>query len=210
MNSTTFRSLTCLLAGTLLAAASGADTTAQTNDQAVRVAQAATAATTERNELSELVVTGTRLRVEANGFEAPTPVTSLSTDALAARAPTNFADALNTLPQFNGSATPNSGLGAVPATTSRGNLLNLRGLGFNRVLVLLNGERLPPTQASGGVDLDILPDALVERIDIVTGGASAAYGSDAVSGVVNYVLNEKFTGLKASLQGGTSRYRSEE
>jgi len=203
MNSTTFRSLTCLLAGTLLAAASGADTTAQTNDQPVRVAQAAT---TERNELSELVVTGTRLRVEANGFEAPTPVTSLSTDALAARAPTNFADALNTLPQFNGSATPNSGLGAVPATTSRGNLLNLRGLGFNRVLVLLNGERLPPTQASGGVDLDILPDALVERIDIVTGGASAAYGSDAVSGVVNYVLNEKFTGLKASLQGGTSRY----
>jgi outer membrane receptor protein involved in Fe transport len=80
----------------------------------------------------------------------------------------------------------------------------MRGLGANRNLVLLDRRRVVPSTGNGIVDVNILPSALVSRIDVVTGGASAAWGSDAVSGVVNFVLDTSFTGLKAELSGGVS------
>ena len=79
--------------------------------------------------------------------------------------------------------------------------LDLRSLGAQRGLILLDGRRVDPSTAQGVVDVSILPEELVERVDIVTGGASAAYGSDAVAGVVNFVLDTDFTGFKGSLQG---------
>src|SRR6202000_2279120 len=86
------------------------------------------------------------------------------------------------------------------------NILNLRDLGTTRTLVLLDGIRFPTTETTNTVDIDVLPQALVRRVDVVTGGASASYGSDAVAGVVNFVLNDRFEGLSGNLAGGVSEY----
>jgi outer membrane receptor protein involved in Fe transport len=150
--------------------------------------------------VEEVTVTGTRIKRAGNGYDQPTPVTAIAAQALQSAAPTNFADALNQLPQFLGSVTGNGCCGA----GSPGNFLNLRALGTNRLLVLLDGDRLTPTRETGDIDVNLLPELLVERIDVVTGGASAAYGSDAVSGVVNYVINKRFEGVKFVAQTGLS------
>jgi iron complex outermembrane receptor protein len=153
-------------------------------------------------ELEEVVVTGSR--VVTDGSQAPTPVTTMTAEDLNMAAPSNLPDALNKLPQFAGSYNQNMG-GTFNATSEPlGNYLNLRGLDSSRVLTMLNGQRLAPTGQTNAVDSNIIPQLLVKRVDIVTGGASAAYGSDAVSGVVNYILDNKFEGLKIDVNGGQS------
>lgn len=168
---------------------------------AARAQQAPAAATPDDREVSEVVVTGSRLQ---SGFTAPTPLTVASAEQLNEAAPNNIADALNQLPVFNNSL-KTSNPGTTPGTGNSGqNLLSLRGLGANRNLVLLNGNRFVATNFTGSVDVNVLPQSLVKRVDVVTGGASAAYGSDAVSGVVNFVLDEGFEGIKGEVQAGTS------
>jgi iron complex outermembrane receptor protein len=152
--------------------------------------------------VEELVVTGSR--TIRDGSAAPTPVTTLTTQALNQTAPSNIPDALNRLPQFLGSASQYHSVTFNATSGLQGNYLNLRGLGPQRVLVLLDGARVPPTSSSNAVDSNIIPQMLVERVDVVTGGASAAYGSDAVSGVVNYVLNKRFNGLTVQAQKSMS------
>lgn len=153
----------------------------------------------------EVIVTGSRLT--KNGFQAPTPVTVVNIEALKSTKPDNLADALNELPQFHGSTHSNQGGGGGASGGTNGqNLLNLRGLGPERNLVLLNGHRLPPSNSSGSVNINVIPDGLVQRVDVVTGGASAAYGSDAVAGVVNFVLDTRFSGVKLETSGGASTY----
>lgn len=151
----------------------------------------------------EIVVTGSR--IARNGFDTPSPVTALSAETLAQRAPTNIPDALNQLPQFVNSQSPASRQRATVNTQVQvGNFLNLRGLGSQRTLILLDGLRVPPTSPDGSVSIDTLPQTLVQRVDVVTGGASAVYGSDAVVGVVNFVLDRNFTGLRVNAQSGIS------
>jgi outer membrane receptor protein involved in Fe transport len=152
--------------------------------------------------LDRVIVTGSR--VQRDGFEAPTPVTVLTTEDLEARSPSNVADGLNTLPQFQNSVSNLKASTFSAVGNPQGNYLNLRGLGTNRSLILLDGVRVAPTNATGSVDINTLPQALIERVDVITGGASAAYGSDAIVGVVNFVLDTDFTGLKGTLQGSTS------
>jgi iron complex outermembrane receptor protein len=152
----------------------------------------------------DIVVTGSR--TIRNGAAAPTPVTTVTAQALAQTAPSNIPDALNRLPQFLGSASQYTSATFNATAAPQGNYLNLRGLGSQRVLVLLDGTRVPPTSSSNAVDANIIPQMLVERVDVVTGGASAAYGSDAVSGVVNFVLNKKFKGIEATAQRSISTY----
>ncbi|HTK35030.1 MAG TPA: TonB-dependent receptor [Caulobacteraceae bacterium] len=152
-------------------------------------------------DVDAVVVTGSR--IVRDGYEAPTPVTVLTVADLLATTPTNIADALNKLPALSPQFTPQANTGAAAPA---GNFLNLRGLGQNRTLVMLDGVRVPATNTTGTVDVNTLPQALVQRVDIVTGGASAIYGSDAVGGVVNYILNTKFNGFKGSVQGGISTY----
>ena len=148
-----------------------------------------------------VTVTGTR--IIRNGYSAPTPVTVAPVAELQQTTPSDIADALNKLPEFSGSITPTSNNNSLnPA----GNFLNLRDLGPDRTLVLLDGQRVPPTSFNGTVDVNTLPQLLVQRVDIVTGGASAVYGSDAVAGVVNYVLDTRFTGFKGIAQTGISTY----
>ena len=111
---------------------------------------------------------------------------------------------MNKLPIFQGSQTigrPGDG-----SQNFSSNVLNLRNFGGQRTLVLLDGHRAAPSNADGTVDIDTLPQMLVSRVDVVTGGASAVYGSDAVTGVVNFVLDKKFTGLKTDVNAGISTY----
>lgn len=154
-------------------------------------------------EVSEVVVTGTRL---GSAMNAPTPVVSSSAEELKAAAPGLISDALNQLPAFKGSSrSANAGISAV-----RGNgasLLSLRGLEPQRTLVLLDGRRVVSSSAAGSPDTNLFPQALVTRVEVVTGGASAAYGSDAVAGVVNFILDRNFTGVRLSAQAGTSSRR---
>lgn len=152
--------------------------------------------------LESIVVTGTRIQRE--GFESPTPVTVLSADSMSQRAPTSLPDALNQLPVFLGSVNGSSQSTAASNVVRTGNYLNLRALGTQRVLVLQDGQRLPPTGNNGGTDANLVPQMLIERVEIVTGGASAAYGSDAVSGVVNFIVDNDFRGFKATAQVGQS------
>jgi len=172
---------------------------AAATDQTEQDAGAAEAA------LEEVIVTGSR--VIRNGFESPTPTTMLTVEEIQNAAPVNVADYINTMPQMLADRTPRSPVNAATSAPVSGlNLLNMRGLGFNRNLVLLDGQRVAPTLVEGGVDVNTLPLSLVKRIDIVTGGASAAYGSDAITGVVNFVLDREYTGLKADASfGQTSR-----
>ena len=154
-----------------------------------------------------IIVTGTR--VVRSGFSAPTPVTVLSAVELDARADINIADAVNQLPQTANSVTQTSQPTAVSGGALGVNQISLRGLGPTRTLVLLDGKRIinsSVTTALAAPNINSIPNGLISRVDIVTGGASAAYGSDALSGVVNFVIDHKFTGLKGELTGGTTTY----
>jgi len=138
----------------------------------------------------------------------PTPVTSVSLDELTQMAPTTLIDALVELPQFYGSATTsNFNTGANGFFTSPGaGSLDLRGLGTKRTLTLLDGRRMVDSTLYGGPDINLFPQAVIKRVDTVTGGASAAYGTDAVAGVVNFILDTKFNGFRGTVQAGqTSR-----
>lgn len=153
-------------------------------------------------KLEEITITGSRIL--RPGEASPTPVTSVSTAQLAATTPSNIPDALNKLPEFSGSNNQTT-IGNSSANNA-GNFLNLRNFGEQRTLILFDGNRVPPTTASGTVDINTLPQGLIERVDVVTGGASAVYGSDAVTGVVNFILNKHFNGIKYDVQTGMSTY----
>jgi outer membrane receptor protein involved in Fe transport len=153
---------------------------------------------------SGIVVTGTR--VKRDGFSAPTPETVLSALEIQTSAPANIANFVNQLPQAAPSDTPRTNTVQVGTGTAGSNFLNLRSLGAARTLVLLDGRRMVGASTEGLVDVNTLPSSLISRIDVVTGGASAAYGSDAVAGVVNFVLDTKFKGLKLSAQNGITTY----
>lgn len=160
------------------------------------------AASADTVAVEELVVTGTRL--SNSGFDAPTPVSVISGEEIARAAPSTVADYVNQLPALSGSNTPRTTRGNLGDALGGGNFLNLRNLGNTRTLVLLNGRRVTPSTITGITDINVLPSSLIERVDVVTGGASAAWGSDAVAGVVNFVLDKDYTGIKGKVQGGTS------
>lgn len=153
-------------------------------------------------EDNTIVVTGSR--AVTNGFAAPTPVTVVSGDQLLASAP-NVIEGLRDIPQLSAgttSARTPSRITGSGNTTVGG--ANLRNLGAGRTLVLIDGRRGALSGTSGLTDINLIPDVLVSRVDVVTGGASAAYGSDAVAGVVNFVLDTKLQGLKVDLNSGIS------
>jgi len=148
-----------------------------------------------------IVVTGSR--VIQNGNNMPTPVTVVSTEQLLQTTPSNVQDGLQALPVLSG-----SGPAVQPGNSSQNSAahtLNLRNVGTTRTLVLFDGRRIAPTSPDGQVNADLAPSMLLQRVDIVTGGASAVYGSDAVTGVVNFVVDQNFNGLKVNAQAGISQ-----
>jgi iron complex outermembrane receptor protein len=168
-------------------------------------ASAQTATPPNDNQATEqVVVTGTR--VQRDGYEAPTPVTVVSSEELEKSGTPNIADYVNTLPVVSGSSAPQTTATQVGAGRQGINSINLHNIGDIRTLTLLDGRRVGGMINTGVVDVSELPQQLVSRVDIVTGGASASYGSDALSGVVNYVLDTKFTGFKSDFSGGETTY----
>jgi outer membrane receptor protein involved in Fe transport len=152
----------------------------------------------------EVVVTGSR--IVRDGYAAPTPVTVLGAAEIAAQAPANIADFVNTLPSIAGSGTAATNSGGLSNGVAGINSISLRGLGAGRTLVLLDGQRSVASSVGGLVDINTIPQDLVERVEVVTGGASAQYGSDAVGGVVNFILNKNFKGFQVKAQTGISTY----
>jgi iron complex outermembrane receptor protein len=158
------------------------------------------------DELDTITVTGSRTITET--VLSPTPITSVDIAAISTTTPSDIADALNKLPNILGGRTPrNQGNGS---TNNGGNTLSLRNFGPSRTLVLLDGHRVAPNNQDGSVNIDTLPQMLMERVDIVTGGASAVYGSDAVAGVVNFVLDKDFSGFTFKGDVGQSTYSDAE
>ncbi|MBN9544614.1 MAG: TonB-dependent receptor [Alphaproteobacteria bacterium] len=155
-------------------------------------------------ETEEVIVSASRIQIQ--GYQAPTPVTVVGADQLARDAHTDIGDVIRQLPAFGTSSGPNNSSSAnyIVSSTPGIDVVNLRQLGVLRTLVLFDNQRVVASSVSGGVDLSTMPSSLVQRIDVVTGGASAAWGSDAVAGVVNVVLNKNFDGFAANIEGGDS------
>jgi outer membrane receptor protein involved in Fe transport len=161
----------------------------------------------EPAEGEPIVVTGSR--IARSGFTAPTPVTMIGEEQIARQGASNIAQILNEIPAFRAQSTPATT--AIFVSNLGASTADLRGLGGNRTLVLIDGRRVVASTVAGGsftpantVDLNLVPTALLERVEVVTGGASAAYGSDAVAGVTNLIINRNLTGLRANVQYGES------
>lgn len=162
-----------------------------------------TGAPANESNSNAIVVTGSR--IQRPNLESPVPITSVTQEELSNQGQVSVGDALNDLPALRSTfSQQNSGrfIG-----TAGENFLDLRGLGTNRTLVLVNGRRFV-TGAVGdfAVDVDNIPQDLIDRIDVVTGGESAVYGSDAVAGVVNFILKKDFEGFRIRGQAGESKY----
>ncbi|HEX8383388.1 MAG TPA: TonB-dependent receptor [Sphingomonas sp.] len=169
------------------------------------LSSAATVQPTETNPAvaTDVVVTGTR--IVRDGFQAPTPLTVLTAEEIQNSSPSNnIADFVNQLPALAGSTRPANSRLNLSSGQAGINALNLRNLGEVRTLVLLDGRRSVPSTVTGLVDVNTIPQLLVRSIEVVTGGASAAYGSDAVAGVVNFVLDKKYRGLKVQVDSGVT------
>lgn len=144
--------------------------------------------------LEEVMVTGTRITIP--GTVSSSPITSIGAEEFEIQQKPEIEEVLRNLPSTLPGDGSNVNNGSAGAAT-----VNLRGLGSERTLVLTNGKRMVPFNYNGQVDVSTVPSALVERVDIVTGGASAVYGSDAIAGAVNIILKDDFEGVDLSFNG---------
>lgn len=145
-------------------------------------------------EARQETVTVTGSRIAKQDFVSNSPIATVDAEVFELTGSVNTEDVLNTLPQaIPGFDRTSNNPGGGYATA------NLRGLGSSRTLVLVDGKRFVPTTSGGVVDLNNIPPALIERVEVVTGGASAVYGSDAVAGVVNFILKDDFEGFEANI-----------
>lgn len=162
-------------------------------------------ASAQQDTLEEITVTGSRIR-QTDNMVSPIPVTSIQPSELTSFDPGGtVAEQLEVLPQFFGNLSTQQSTGALNFG-SGSSRLDLRNLGSDRTLVLFDGSRVVPTNSSNAVNVDAFPTALVRSVDVVTGGASAAYGADALGGVVNFVLDREFEGLKMSAGTGVTEW----
>lgn len=139
---------------------------------------------------TEVIVTGSR--IARRDLTSQTPIVTVGAETIASRGTPTIEDTLNQLPQFTPAA------GSASSFNARGGQanLNLRALGSLRTLVLINSRRLQPANADGSADLNVIPAPLIESVETITGGASSVYGSDAIAGVVNIRLKERFHGIE--------------
>lgn len=151
--------------------------------------------------IEEIQVTGSRIS-RRDGYSSPTPLTVVTGEALRDSADTSILTHLLTMPAVSGARTTSAQSGLFGQGMAGVEVMNLRSMGQNRTLVLLDGARVTPAHYLGYTDIGAIPSNLISRVDIVTGGASAVYGSDAVAGVVNFVLNKDFTGFKTEISSG--------
>lgn len=163
-----------------------------------------TAVPTDTVSVEQVVVTGSRL---TTGFTTPTPVQVLGAAAIQSQAVGSLGELFNRTPAFQVSGPERGGTGTIgPGLTPP----NLRNLGATRTLQLVNGVRSIPTDISGTSDTNLIPTSMVERVEVSTGGASAAYGSDAIAGVVNIVLKRHMRGIIGNVQGGMAQLNDDQ
>lgn len=184
------------------ALAFGAAMIALLGESSPAAAQSPASAASSPEDVTVDAVVVTASRVERAGFVAPTPTTVVSSEELALKGVANIAEGLNQVPAFFANTTPATGGNS--RSSGNAQYLNLRALGANRTLILVNGRRYVPTTPTGVLDVNLVPQALVGHVEVVTGGASAAWGSDAVAGVVNFIFDSDFEGSRAELQYGVS------
>lgn len=172
---------------------------------AVATAQTATTPVQEPEEAKPEEVTVTGSRIGRPALESPAPITSVTASELFDRGQLSVGDALNDLPQLRSTFSQANSTRFIG--TAGLNVLDLRGLGVARTLVLVNGRRhVTSAPGTSQVDTNTIPPELLQTVDIVTGGNSAVYGSEAIAGVVNFVLKKDFDGLRITGQGGFSQY----
>ncbi|HEY0052079.1 MAG TPA: TonB-dependent receptor plug domain-containing protein, partial [Caulobacteraceae bacterium] len=147
-------------------------------------------------QVDEIVVTGSR--IARQDYVANSPIVTVGQEDFQATGSVTIETLLNDMPQFVPSVTATSNN---PSNGGQANV-ELRGLGPSRTLVLLNGRRMTPSNSDGSVDVNTVPTALVKNIEVITGGASAAYGSDALAGVINFILRDDFEGVQFDAQYG--------
>jgi outer membrane receptor protein involved in Fe transport len=186
--------------------AAHAQQVADAQQQQADQAQAAPAAATEPEVKVDNVVTVSGSRISARGFTQPTPTTVLSSEDLAKTAKPNLFNAIAELPALQGSTGRTTSTNSTSSGIQGLSSLSLRGLGPIRTLTLLDGQRVVGANVTGVTDVSQFPQLLVKRVDVVTGGASASYGSDAIGGVVNFVTDKKFEGFKFNVEGGQTTY----
>lgn len=153
-------------------------------------------------ETDAVIITGTRIK--RNGFNEPTPATVIGGDLMADLGQVNISETLRLIPQ-NSNFQSDAVAGITAGANVGASFVNLRGLNpFNgtRTLTLVNSRRFIPTSDGGAIDMNMIPSAMIQRVETVTGGASAAYGSDAIAGVVNVILENRFEGIKAQIDYG--------
>ena len=154
---------------------------------------------------AQIIVTGSR--ISRPNLDSPVPITSVTAEELTQTGNTSVGDLLNDLPALRSTYSQQNSSRFLG--TAGLNLLDLRGLGTQRTLVVVNGRRHVGADILGNAvspDVNTFPTDLIERVDIVTGGSSAVYGSDAIAGVVNFVLKRNFQGIQLRAQGGVSKY----
>jgi outer membrane receptor protein involved in Fe transport len=162
-------------------------------------AQDTTASPPAANGVQEVVVTGSRIK--SPNLTSDAPITSVSAAEVKLSGTTTIENLLNDLPSVVGGQNLGQSIDSSGTAT-----VNLRGLGANRTLVLVDGRRLPPGDPTAPfADINQIPAALVDRIDIVTGGASAVYGADAVAGVVNFIMKKDFQGVQFDIQASANQ-----
>lgn len=148
--------------------------------------------------VESIIVTGSR--IVRKDFSAESPIVTVGQEQLRAHGPATLEAAMNLLPQL----APDAGSTTASQGAQGRATLNLRGLGSSRTLVLLDGRRLQPGDPLGAVDLNSVPSALIQNVEVITGGASAVYGSDAIAGVVNFRVRDDFEGVEIDVDYGVS------
>ena len=157
----------------------------------------------EEEPVEEITVTGSRISRDAN-LSGALPVQTIGAQEIQLSGEFSLADVVNDIPALLSSTTSESSIDDVDFSDGA-NILNLRGLGANRTLVLVDGRRhVGGVQGTAAVDVGSIPMRLVDRVEVLTGGASAIYGADAVTGVVNFILKDDYEGLNLDASYGTS------
>ncbi|WP_025294505.1 TonB-dependent receptor plug domain-containing protein [Sphingomonas sanxanigenens] len=171
----------------------------------VTVADEAPDTGAQERQNADIIVTGSR--ITTSGFNAPTPTTVIGAEQIANNAQPNIFNTIAQLPSLQGSTGAATGTFSTSSGQQGLSSFSLRGLGTIRTLTLLDGQRVVGANVTGVPDISLFPQLLIQRVDVVTGGASASYGSDAVGGVVNFITNTKFEGFKGNIQGGITDYK---
>ena len=186
--------LSNLLATTVFCGAVGIATPAFAQQDQQQPQAGPVEGTTAADDQEAIVITGSR--IPQPNLTATSPVTVVNSAEVRTTGTVRAEDLLNSLPQVFAGQSSTVSNGASGTAT-----LNLRGLGSQRTLVLVNGRRLVPGDpGSSAADINVIPGMMIQRVDVLTGGASSVYGSDAISGVVNFIMDTNFTGVRLDSQ----------